>query len=159
MGFRGCPSERPISPIHRDYAEVSSTVRTLSAWSVLVRRRLVGATHLRYMRSQSHSVRLFLACTQAELDVTKHQCQVGTMCPRQADARKEVNRGLGSPTSAKATPLERWELLQLKIDHITIVLHSPGEDQIPSMVCPMGGSVTKVPVRLSAPKGDPRRGS
>ena len=52
-----------------------------------------------------------------------------------------------------------WVLLHLTIDYKMTVLHAPCEDEVPSMVCPLGGSVSTVLVRFSASRCDPRRGS
>ena len=51
-----------------------------------------------------------------------------------------------------------WDLLHLKIDYKMIVLHAPCEDEVPSMVCPFGGSVSTFLVRFSASRCDPRSG-
>ena len=67
--------------------------------------------------------------------------------------------GTGPATRATGIRLEWWNFLELKIHHTVIVLHSPGEDEIPSMVCPLAGSASTLPVRLRASEGDPRRGS
>ena len=66
-----------------------------------------------------------------------------------ACAHRKVYRGLGLPSRTKGIRLGWWNLLQFKIDHIMIVLHSPVENEIPSMVCTFGGSASTVPLAPS----------
>ena len=54
--------------------------------------------------------------------------------PSTSGRSRRGESGTGPPTIAKGIRLEWWDPLQLKIDHIMIVLHSPSEDEIPLMV-------------------------
>ena len=129
--------------------------------SVLVRPRMVEAAHLLYMRRLSHSTQLLSSCTlvgaryhhtamPSWIDVpsTRGRPQGGESGTGTADESRKSTIGVVGPAATQGVS-----------PHDCAALTRWGRGPIDVFACPLGGSASTVPVKVSTSKGDPRRGS
>ena len=136
MVFRGCEAQRPIAPLHRDNADVASTAfGTLSRWFSSCSTES-GWSRALALRASFIAQRTVLSVVHAG-GARCHQ----TAMPSRIDVLSTCGRSQGVESgtgpayeSQRNTVGVVGLFLQLQIDHIMMVLHSPGDGFAHSVV-------------------------